>query len=685
MENNAPNETQGGKRNNNYNRNRRRNNNNNRGNRNNNGTEPAAQGAAEQHRSENGGNNYRKNNRNRNRNNGDRSSRSQGGNNNSAKQGESCERNEKSSAKQNESRERKEKSSAKQSESRERKDTMVFVPIKSEKTKKHDVQSKKDSAADIEYRKKSDRRFWARLASLAAIIPAYLILLVCAVVLPRSTVSNIEKRNLATFPEFTWKDYWSGQYTADVAHYFDDTVPFRDSLKQAASRFSSLFGIKYNDVQVSGTMQVVNPQKKDDKVDNADTQSSAAVSEAASEPDYGGSLASGTTDKKKNTDTDTEKQVKGEEIAEGVYANGVIVVYQDGHYRAMSMYGGGPGDTYAVALNNFASDLPRVKVYSLVAPTASEFYTPKNFEDYNASQEDDIIEINSMLQNVTGINVCPELLKHKKETIYTRTDHHWMSLGAYYAAKEFASAANTSFLDISQYTRKTKPDYVGTLYTFSGNNADLLNDPEDFIYYVPKNQNYKVEYYDYAFNYVYEGDLFADIQVSSEYYSTFISGDAYSVKITTGVKNGRRCLVVKDSYGDALVPFLTGSFEEVYVVDMRYFERNLVSFAEEMDITDLLFTCCSYSAVGPNADNLEVIRTSGYTGAVEQPPQETPSEEPAEVPTEEPSEAPTEIEEPSHEESETTGGDDTGVGLYVGDETGGDDDYGGDDYYEDDY
>ncbi len=466
-------------------------------------------------------------------------------------------------------------------------------------------------------RQKSDRRFWARLASLAAIVPAYLVLLVCAVLLPRSTVSNIEKRNLSTMPEFSWDSYWSGQYTADVAHYFDDTVPFRDTLKQAASRFSGLFGIKYNDVQVSGTMEVVNTKPKDDNKNSGGKNDSASSG-------YGGSLSSGDSkdkdkdkNKDKDTDTEKEKQVKGEEIAEGVYANGVIVVYQDGHYRAMSMYGGGYGETYALALNEFANDLPGVQVYSLVAPTASEFYTPKNFSDYNASQEDDIIAINDMLQNVKGINVCPALLSHKKETIYTRTDHHWMSLGAYYAAKEFASAAGVSFLDISQYTRLTKPDYVGTLYTFSGNNADLLNDPEDFIYYVPKKKDYKTEYYDYAFNYQFEGDLFADIQISSEYYSTFINGDAFSVKITTGTKNGRRCLVVKDSYGDALVPFLTGSFEEVYVVDMRYFERNLVDFAREMDITDLLFTCCSYSAVGPNADNLEVIRTSGYTGSVD--------------------------------------------------------------------
>ena len=478
--------------------------------------------------------------------------------------------------------------------------------------KKNKSSSEKETKQAKINREKSDRRFYVRAASLAAIVPAYLALLVFASFLPRSTVSNIEKRNLATFPEFTWKDYWSGKYTADVANYFDDTVPYRDSLKQAASRFTGLFGIKYNDVQVSGTMEVVNPNPKTESKPKEEKKGDESAT--VSSKSYGGSITNGSdNDEKKKKDSDKEKQVKGEEIAEGVYANGVIVVYQDGHYRAMSMYGGGYGDTFADSVNNYASDLPGVRVYALVAPTASEFYTPENFADYNASQEDDIIEINDMLRGATGINVCPALLSHKKETIYTRTDHHWMSLGAYYAAKEFASAAKTSFLDISQYDRKVKSDYVGTLYTFSGNNADLLNDPEDFIYYVPKKKDYTAEYYDQAFNYVYEGDMFVDIQMTSEYYSTFISGDAYSVKISTGTKNGRKCMVVKDSYGDAFVPFLTGSFEEIYVVDMRYFECNLVNFCEEMGITDLLFTCCSYSAVGPNADHLEEMRTSGYS------------------------------------------------------------------------
>ena len=507
------------------------------------------------------------------------------------------------------------------------------------------------------------------------------------IAMPRSTVSNLEKRNLDQFPEFSWTDYWSGTYTASIAHYFDDTVPYRDTLKQAGSQLLNFLGIKYNDVQINGQMEVVN---NTDKVNDSKNNSAKTESQSPAKAKTKSNTSS------KSEDTDSEEDVtapKGQEIADGVYVNGVIVVHQDGHYRAMSMYGGGSGEVYASAVNGFAEDLPGVRVYSMVDPTSSEFYTPLNFSDYNASQSDDIDSINSMLQNVTGINVCSTLSKHVNETIYTRTDHHWMSLGAYYAAQDFAKAAGVPFMELKNYEKKKVPGYVGTFYAFSGGNANLLNDPEDFIYYVPKNKNYKVEYYDYAYNFQFEGDMFVEVADISEMYSSFICGDAYTVKISTGVKNGRKLCLVKDSYGDALPPFFTGSFEEIYVVDMRYFQLNLVDFVEEHGITDLLFSCCSYSAVGPNSDNLDSMRTSGGSAHVQEDEPEEESE--AAVSSEEPKENEPESEDNtpsvSYDEQEydevfdNIDVDDGQFGIVgnINDNTGGDDDVGYDDYDED--
>ena len=72
---------------------------------------------------------------------------------------------------------------------------------------------------------------------------------------------------------------------------------------------------------------------------------------------------------------------------------------------------------------------------------------------------------------------------------------------------------------------------------------------------------------------------------------------------------GRKLAIVKDSYGNALVPCLTGSFEDIYVVDARYFEVNAISQFTEWGITDLLFAMNTFSATGSNFECIEQIRT----------------------------------------------------------------------------
>lgn len=60
-------------------------------------------------------------------------------------------------------------------------------------------------------------------------------------------MSEIENRNLAKFPKFTLSSYFSGDFTADVATWFDDTVPFRDSLKNMGYTFKNIFGFSTDD------------------------------------------------------------------------------------------------------------------------------------------------------------------------------------------------------------------------------------------------------------------------------------------------------------------------------------------------------------------------------------------------------------------------------------------------------
>lgn len=299
----------------------------------------------------------------------------------------------------------------------------------------------------------------------------------------------------------------------------------------------------------------------------------------------------------------TKEEAEGE-----ITDDGLLIVKQDEHWRAMEQFGGGSGDSYVESLNKLRAELDsKVNIYSMPAPLACEFYTPSNLSDNYVSQAECFSSIAKRLDSgISTVDLCSVLKQHTEENIYCRTDHHWQPLGAYYAAKAFAETADVPFDDISKYNKVTDEGYVGTLYAFYGDER-IKNDPESFTYYEPKTEC-SAYYYDQSFNYEYEGSLMYDVDVANSYIR-FLGGDDSSVKIKTGVNNGRKLLVVKDSYGNAEIPFFTSSFEEIYVVDMRYFECNLVNFIDKMDITDVLFTMAAYSVVGGNADNIDTLIT----------------------------------------------------------------------------
>ena len=123
--------------------------------------------------------------------------------------------------------------------------------------------------------------------------------------------------------------------------------------------------------------------------------------------------------------------------------------------------------------------------------------------------------------------------------------------------------------------------------------------------------NYSTTYYDTDMSNEREGNLLINIDNVDpvSWYLVFMGTDEAVAHIHTDVGNGRKLAIVKDSYGNALVPCLTGSFEDIYVVDMRYFEVNAVSQFKEWGITDLLFAMNTFSATGSNFECIEQIRT----------------------------------------------------------------------------
>lgn len=271
-----------------------------------------------------------------------------------------------------------------------------------------------------------------------------------------------------------------------------------------------------------------------------------------------------------------------------------------GIVRAQQSYSGKPsGKGYTDVVSEYARRLKddNVRVYSLIAPTQGEFYLPEPVSTQGAEQAC-IEAIYSHLDPlVIPVMVNDTLRAHSDEKIYLYTDHHWAQLGAYYAAKVFAEKAGVGFRPLSEYTRHEVDGYVGSMYSFSGDPA-VKNSPETFVYYTPP-EGYEAEFITYKTSNgktVGESgpekrDFFRKVSNGSgSAYCVFMGGDTFTVKVSnTGGTPGRRVLIVKDSYGNALVPALFGSFEEVHVTDFRYFPHSLLDYVRKNGITDLVF------------------------------------------------------------------------------------------------
>lgn len=306
-----------------------------------------------------------------------------------------------------------------------------------------------------------------------------------------------------------------------------------------------------------------------------------------------------------------ETEYKPPEVENPEVINGNMVFSYNNHWWGVQLYAGGYNqDLYVKSVDAFAKDLEGVaQVYSMIPPTKADFYCPEGYEEYNASQLEDINYIEKKLSDKVKSVRCYDVLKqHIDEYIYFRTDHHWTALGAYYAAEQFAKAAGVPFKELNKenFDEKVIEGFVGSLYG-STNDANLLNDPDDFVYYVPKN-DYSCYYYDIAYNLDGKYPFFIP-QEPRNAFGTFMGADKKIVRVETDVKNSRKLMVIKDSYGNVEIPFYMNSFEEIYVTDVRFFDLNAVDFIKQQGITDVLFTMCTYSAAGQNCQGIEMMRT----------------------------------------------------------------------------
>lgn len=183
------------------------------------------------------------------------------------------------------------------------------------------------------------------------------------------------------------------------------------------------------------------------------------------------------------------------------------------------------------------------------------------------------------------LDLTKTMKKHKKEEIYYHTDHHWTTLGAYYAYQEYMKAKDEKELVEFQKYPVTN-QFNGTLSSTSGYER---NYKERINVYLPKEDSveYVVEYREEQkkTTTVYNKEKLKE----KDKYGMFFDGNHSIVDIKTTAASDEKLLILKDSYANCFVPFLIPYYREIMMIDPRYYYGDLYELLDSENYSEVLF------------------------------------------------------------------------------------------------
>ena len=241
------------------------------------------------------------------------------------------------------------------------------------------------------------------------------------------------------------------------------------------------------------------------------------------------------------------------------------------------------------AIKSFSESQSKIPVRMMLVPDAANVL---NHSLPALAKPEDQTQMFSMVRKDLGdsvewIDVSTELNKHKTEKIYYKTDHHWTTLGAFYA---FQAAAPSLGIDgdlSGKYVSYTVSDsFNGMLASKSGVN---FGEKEQIDIYVPTEEDT-----DLIVDYVDEGKRSTSLYDSSklkekDQYTVFLGGNSSLLDIRTVSTSTKRLLLVKDSFSNSFIPFLTPYYREIVVVDPRYYSGTINDLMDSYRISEVLF------------------------------------------------------------------------------------------------
>ncbi|MBQ1351131.1 MAG: hypothetical protein IIY71_00210 [Oscillospiraceae bacterium] len=235
-----------------------------------------------------------------------------------------------------------------------------------------------------------------------------------------------------------------------------------------------------------------------------------------------------------------------------------------------------------VSFSNYTQQKLGVSVQVLLAPVASGVLEEKL--PAHAPEVDQAMLLQQADEaGVHLVNVMEPLQAHDTEYIYYKTDHHWTSLGAYYAYQAWQATLGRETKPLSAYTEEVLSDqFFGTTYS-KANLYTIQPDTITAYYTTPQtevwyNDDPTPEHSFYTRSYLKVKDK----------YSVFLNGNQPITKVIGHNPQGGKLLLIKDSYANTFAQFAIEDYAEVHLVDLRYWKESVTEYIQEQGITNVL-------------------------------------------------------------------------------------------------
>ncbi len=225
-----------------------------------------------------------------------------------------------------------------------------------------------------------------------------------------------------------------------------------------------------------------------------------------------------------------------------------------------------------------------IPVQLALIPTAAEIYSELLPE--GAPNDSQKAVLDKAEQNgLSPASILSALARHANEDIFYRTDHHWTTLGAYYAYTAICESLGLAPLAKDSFSPETvSTDFYGTAYSSSGY---TWVEPDSIVRFVDADAASSV--ISYRNGQATESGLYHEENLNKkDQYTYFLGGNSPENVLLGTDASLPKLLMIRDSYSDSLVPFLLYHYSEIRMIDLRYYLGSVKEYAEEHDMDQIL-------------------------------------------------------------------------------------------------